>query len=156
MNQLVRFASPTERADRHQWSRAVADTNAEHAVPHEHLFLRDARAAFRREDYRKAVIDAATAAEVALSKVIRQRLTGAGRDAKAIEQIFKKTSGVVELDELYSVLDDPPPISRERLMNQVAEKRNEAAHAGISPTPDLARQSIATVSELLDAVTPVS
>jgi hypothetical protein len=156
MSQLVGVRHESERATSDQWSRAVVHANAGDAIADERAFLRDARAALRRDDRRKAAIDAGPASEVALSMAIRQRLTDSGRDAAAIDQILKTTSGVVELYDLYSVLDAPLPISRERLMDQVAKKRNDAAHAGKSPSSDEVRRSIGTVSELLDAISPLS
>jgi hypothetical protein len=156
MSQLSGLTHETERAARDQWAWAVAHANAGDVIPDEYLFLRDARAALRRGDCRKAAIDAGTAAEVALSNAIRQRLTDAGRDPEAIRQILKDTSGVVELYDLYSVLDACLPISRKRLMDRVAHKRNDAAHAGQPPTPGETKRGIETVLELLDAIAPLT
>lgn len=43
------------RASLIHWTSAVSHTNAGDSPPNEHLFLRDARAAFRRNDLRRAV-----------------------------------------------------------------------------------------------------
>jgi hypothetical protein len=46
------------------------------AVPDEHLLLRDARGAVRRQHYRRSVLDAATATELALTAALRAKYSG--------------------------------------------------------------------------------
>ena len=64
-----RYAMTTEL-----WSSAVRGANATTTPPEVHLLLRDARAAQRRNYGRRAVLDAATAAELIIEPAIRARL----------------------------------------------------------------------------------
>ncbi len=112
----------------------MAHANRGDAVPQEHLLLRDARAALFRDEFRKALIDAVTAAEVALGRGIRERLDGLADRPELIDRVLKNATGVLMVFDLYSVLGKPPSMSRERVMDRLAEKRNKAVHGGVVPT----------------------
>lgn len=131
--------------------RAVSHANADRTPPAEHLLLRDCRAAWRRHDRRKAVIDAATAAEVALAEAIRGRLDPNAGDT-AVEQVLKNTSGVVELYDLAVGLGCSFPVSRGRVINELAGRRNLAVHARAVPDDDDLRSAHDVARALVDAV----
>jgi hypothetical protein len=137
------------------WRNAVAHANAGEVPPDEHRFLRDARAAIRRRDPRRAVIDAATAAEVALSRAVRTRLAVNSPSDDEVENVLRRASGAVELYDLLRVLGGAQAVSRGRLADRLAGKRNSAAHAGRPPTWDEAQSAVAVATELVNAETPI-
>jgi hypothetical protein len=96
--------------------------------PDEWLFIRDARSYFNVGETRRAVIDAATAAELAILVQIRRRLQildTAERDA-----LLYGYNGIMELDGLWRRLGGPTPWGkRERVMDRLAGPRNRASRA---------------------------
>lgn len=146
------------RSPRHvsliEWSRAVEYTNAKRRPPEEHLLLRDSRAARNRHDSRKAVIDAATAAEVALAAAIRRRLSAAP-DEQAIEQVLRNSSGLAELFDLAVALGSNGGVSGSQVRGQLAGRRNEAVHRGMEPTRAETTEALQTASAIVSAVNPL-
>ena len=86
--------------------------------PLPHSLLRDARAAYHRKSYRRAVIDAAVAAEVALAEWVNA------------QGIVVKHPG---LGNFVRVLHEKGPLSsrgRDRLRTDLVKPRNRAVHSG--------------------------
>jgi hypothetical protein len=156
LSQAITGVTHTIAASRSQWDSSVTHANLGDEPSAELLLLRDARAALRRRLLRKAVIDAGTATEVGLASAIRERLDRIGSsDRETIEQVLKNCSGVVELFDLLVALGYPPPMSRRRVMDQLAEKRNRAAHGGTEPSKSDARAAL-QVAEVILASLPLS
>lgn len=108
----------------------------------------------RQSDQRLAVIEAATAAEVALSRAVTGALPNF--KAEAIERIIQNANGLVGLRDLLAVLTGSPgPVSRGRLAAQLAEPRNRAAHRGEAPTRRQVLAALATARALLSGLCPM-
>jgi len=137
-----------------QWELAVGMTNADESPPEEHLLLRDSRAAWLRDDRRKALIDAVTAVEVALATDI-QRSLGADADAGAVRRVLKNVSGVVELHDLAVALGATISVSRARLVDRLAARRNAAVHRGVAPTAVELSEALRTADSVVRAVSPL-
>jgi hypothetical protein len=135
------------------WTFAVERANASDAPPVEHVLLRDAHAAWRRGDGRRAVIDAASAAEIALADSIRNHLTQASRDDD-IKQALKNCSGVVGLFDLAAALGLALPLGRGAVVGNLAGARNRAVHAGTTPSEDEIGKALRLVGELVRTLKP--
>jgi hypothetical protein len=93
----IRFdlAGPLPAVTVEMWTAATRNVNEAIEPPLAHVLLRDARRALRARDDRRAVIDAASATEVALAEAIRGRFQADDRDA--VEVILRRLSGVTDL-----------------------------------------------------------
>jgi hypothetical protein len=137
------------------WTSAVAHANAGAMPPDEHRFLRDARAAIRRRDPRNAVIDAATATEIALARSIRTRMTE-NASAEEIEQVLGKMRGLMPLRDHLFTIGGACSVTRNDVRECLAAKRNLAAHAGHPPTWDEAQEAVAVATTLVNAESPIT
>lgn len=136
------------------WGAAIAGANRQTRPPEEHLLLRDSRTAAARDDYRKAVIDATTAAEVALAQAIRTRLDRAP-DTDAVERVMRTASGSAGLYDLAVALGVEVGVRRGRLIDQLAAARNSAVHRGVEPTLSEMRNALTTASAIVSTVSPI-
>ncbi|MGW2402485.1 hypothetical protein ACWCYY_38665 [Kitasatospora sp. NPDC001664] len=105
-------------------------------IPIEHRLLLTARDARDSNDTRKATIDAATAAEVALGSYITDRLMGTGLSSDFAEEMIKDVNGLVNLHALCTALGGQPGVSKGKTNTELATVRNHAAHRGEEPTPE--------------------
>jgi hypothetical protein len=87
-----------------QWTAAAHRVNKGEQPDSAHLFLRDARAALHRHDFRRAVVDACTAAEVALAGSIRRSHPQARTKPDDVSQAVKNAGGVVRLFEIQQAI----------------------------------------------------
>lgn len=88
--------------------------------------LRDARALQNADQYRRAVIDAATAAELAATTLIDSRLQGQDEAARA--RTIKRPPGLQGKKNLLGKLGVALP---ESFTTQLVYKRNDAVHQGV-------------------------
>ena len=110
-------------------------------------------------DDRLAVIEAASAAEIGLARAIKKELSGV---TKASERIVLNANGIEGLFSLLKELTgkeliaaDGEPLSRSRIMHQLARPRNLAVHGGQVPDTHATLQAIHTSYELLRNVSPL-
>jgi hypothetical protein len=116
----------------------------------ERLHLSDARSLHNDGQWRRAVIDAATAAEVAITSWLDNRLKSADPDVKAALLDTPLTLG--RLHRLYTKLGGSLPGNFDQL---VVSPRNHAAHRVLALTEEQSAAAIETTSALLDAASPV-
>lgn len=124
-------------------------------LPPEHRLLMSAELAQHERDFRQTVIDAGSAAEVALGAAIAEYLRIRRVPTEFIEQAIINANGVVGLTSLYSSLGSTLPISRNRVANELARVRNDAAHGGIMPADVQARQALQHARALVEAAQPL-
>lgn len=108
---------------------AIRHAAAGDELPTEWLFLLRARQAV---DPRTAVIEAATAAEVALAQGLHQRLAELSDEAR--ERIIVDANGLVGLLRLVEDIDSAPESSWKRVAHRLGNPRNRAVHAGAAPS----------------------
>ncbi len=133
------------------WASAIERVNGEMVVPSAHRYLRDGRAALFRDNYRKSIVDAATACEVALAQAIRD-IVGDRRQAE-INQLLKGAHGVMEVFDIHEVVAlKQHTVRRKRVMDQLANKRNLAVHQGEMITREQARAGLAVAAEIVKSV----
>lgn len=129
------------------WSEALSIASEARVPRLEHLLLRDARHALRRREYRRAVIDSGTAAEIALYEALSMHLErGIGLTAAtAVLRRFRMLGNLVELGRSVGV----PPGYRD-LETQLVEPRNRAAHRGAPMSQEEALAALRAATELVD------
>lgn len=118
------------------------------AAPPERLHLSDARSLHNNGQWRRAVIDAATAAEVGITSWI-----DSNADAMVKEDLAKKPRTLGALWRFYEKLGGAVPDDFQRL---VVNPRNDAAHRGMALTPEQSAAAIDAVAALLNATTPLA
>jgi hypothetical protein len=133
------------------FQRASAGTR----LPIEYRMLLSSQIEQLRGDVRRAVIDAGTAAEVALASAIRANLDKSLISPGFIDRVIVNSNGLVGLIDLASSVGISCHVSKRRAADQLARVRNEAAHAGYVPTPVEARTASAVAKELVQAVRPL-
>lgn len=139
-----------------QFESAVGHASRGDRVPAEFRFLVAAQVALVEDDRRQAVIDAATATEVALASAISERLTQQGVDESFIDNVVTNAGGVANLFKLYKNLaPQPPTISLQRLQNEVALVRNRAVHSGQVPSLEEAQKLLNHAKLLVTEVRPL-
>lgn len=104
-------------------------------------------------DRRQAVIDAATAVEVALADQVRQMLHHHRVTGDFIDAAILQANGVVGLITLFNALGGNSPLSKAKLASEVAQPRNAAAHAGVTPTPEVAERVHTHARSIVTALT---
>jgi hypothetical protein len=117
------------------------------APPQERLHLSDARSLHNNGQWRRAVIDAATAAEVGITSWI-----DSNADAKVKADLAKKPRTLGGLWRLYEKLGGAVPDDFQKL---VVDPRNDAAHRGMSLTSERSAAAIDAAAALLHATTPL-
>lgn len=135
-----------------QLRAACARASVDQKPPAEWIALTNAE---RSENNRIAVIEAATAAEIALAGAIERRLPQV--HPKGVDTITHQANGAVGLLDLVTGLSNgnPGPVSRGRVMDQLAGPRNRAVHSGTAPTDDQRRRAIETARALLNEYSPL-
>lgn len=137
--------------DAHQLQRCMDHAQHQGPPPAEWLLIRDANSLCAGQDYRRAVLDAGLAAELAVTNLIRSHLAAAGhtnidRELRANSMLGRLCAYWVR--ECAGTL---PTDYRARLI----DRRNAATHAGAQiPEPDV-RDAIAVAREILDQATPL-
>jgi hypothetical protein len=104
------------------------------SAPAEWLFIRDARSLLNGGDFRRAVIDSRTAAELSVTALIDRKFDLLGTSSTDREQQFASHHGLSKLIQLNNSLR-ASTLPR-RLQQDVAEPRNKAAHP-VSPSVGL-------------------
>lgn len=133
------------------WAAAVRFASEGRMPKLEHVLLRDARHALKHGAYRRAVIDAGTAVELAVSEESTVRLTGA-LGAQAAEAILRRFPALGNRLALGSIL--PLPLGSRDLKRELVEPRNRATHQGSTPSRAEARQALQAATEVVDALVP--
>lgn len=98
--------------------------------PLEWMLIRDAQYLVRTHEYRRAIIDAGTAAELAITRMIDRKLTGQGQTQSQIETLLARGAnrtlgGRMNLLDRVNAGRLPP-----RFYDIVVAQRNAAAHEG--------------------------
>lgn len=118
--------------------------------PLEWQLLRDARNLRRHGDYRRAVIDAGTAAELAMTRTIDGELVGTRPEvADALMAKYQTLNGRSQL--LKKMGGSVPPSFQQTL----SEPRNRAAHQGNPPSYTETVAAITIATEVVQAVLPL-
>jgi hypothetical protein len=137
----------------HDLKACVTATGNQGVPPAEWLFIRDARSHLDAGQNRRAVIDAATAAEIAMTTLIDKYLATANTDElvrTALTERYKALEGRTQL--LKRLRSELP----KRLQHDLIEPRNDATHAGYPLTDAQARTAVDMAVDVVAAAYPLS
>lgn len=123
--------------------------------PDEWLFIRDARSLVNANQFRRAVIDACTSAELSLTALIDRKFTAEGTSAEERKKLFKTHHGISNLRTLHKNRGAAGNVPT-RLIQDVGSLRNKAAHSGYAPTRDETLVAIDTAAALVEEAYPLT
>lgn len=143
-----------EVLDRQQLQAAM-DLAASDSSPHaEWLFIRDARSFLNAREYRRAVIDACTAAELSVTALSDRKFDLAGTNQADRDDQFSKHHGLAKLIELHNGFRAGK--LPKRLYQEVGAPRNKAAHVGAMSSEGEARKALIKAAEVVAMAYPLS
>lgn len=132
-----------------QWGGALAKASDGAQPPEAHVFIRDARHAKNIGQFRRSVLDSATAAELALAKLRDEVLADSDRPlGDYVRGRVRQIDGISNF--LLKVGRTIPP----RIREEIAEPRNRAIHAGREPDEDAAVKALGKAEEVVDLAFP--
>jgi hypothetical protein len=114
--------------------------------------------ALAETDYRRAAIDAATAAEMALRLAITKYMQQRNRNPREIEQTTWEAKGLDDLFARYSFLDPHHKwrVTYSDVKLDLAKIRNDTAHAGRIPAAKRAIRAVEVAYALVNDLHPFS
>jgi hypothetical protein len=134
--------------------QAAMDLAASGSTPQtEWLFIRDARSLLNAGEFRRAVIDACTAAELSVTALIDRKFDVDGTSQADRDQQFRDHHGLSKLIRLNNGVG-ASTLPR-RLQQDVAEPRNKAAHQGATSSEAEARSAILKAAEVVEIAYPL-
>ncbi|MGY5309583.1 hypothetical protein [Nocardia gipuzkoensis] len=136
--------------------QAALDLAARGAQPDaEWLFMRDARSLFNAGEYRRAVIDACTAAELAVTALIDRKFDDDGTSQAERKREFGSHRGLSKLKQLHKKRQASGQLPK-RLVDEVGAPRNKAAHKGAFLSRAEAGTAIRTAAEVVSIAFPLT
>jgi hypothetical protein len=124
------------------------------APPAEWLFIRDARSLLNTGHNRRAVIDAATAAELAMTTLIDQYLATANTDEIVRTALVKRYSALEGRATLLRRLRSG--LLSDQLQRDLIEPRNRATHSGHSLTNEQAQTAVDMAVDIVEEAHPLA
>jgi hypothetical protein len=145
-------ASPLEL---HDLQACVTATGSQGAPPAEWLFIRDALSLLNGGHNRRAVIDAATAAELAMTTLIDKCLATANTDEVVRTALVDRYRALEGRTDLLKRLRSG--LLSKRLQSDLIEPRNHATHKGRSLTDAQAQTAVDMAIDIVrEAYPPAS
>lgn len=126
------------------WSRAITAANAGRNIPDVWALIRDARAANLRDNRHRAVLDAATAAELIVDKQLRAELLRKNSLA-FVDNLLKGAWQVSRRIEMMRALSMWLPVALESKLTSV---RNKVVHSNAAVTESQADAAVEVAEEL--------
>ncbi|WP_328352718.1 hypothetical protein OG976_20280 [Mycobacterium sp. NBC_00419] len=139
--------------DSAQLQQCIALADQHGPPPTEWLIIRDARSLYAGQDFRRAVLDAGLAAELAVTQLISAHLRANGQTGEGIEGVLRKHRMLGRRCD-YWIRDcgGTLPGNYDR---RLLARRNAATHTGYAPPPDDVRDAIAVAAEIVAQAVPV-
>jgi hypothetical protein len=139
-------------------SGALAESASAISLPDDHGYLKQAVITLAETDYRRAVIDAATAAEMGLKRAISNHLQERGWTIRDISETMRDANGLDGLFTRYTTLGNTRnlPVSSTDVRLDLAKVRNDAAHEGRIPAPGKAIRAVEIAYYLVNAAHPLN
>jgi len=141
-----------QRVSRWQWEHVLAHTHAGDQPPLARVLLTTANRAVATGNPRLAVIDAATAAEVALTTGLTYRLS-AEAASHVVQVLIDRTRMLGPRLDLARDLGMTLP---DRIRPDLVERRNAVVHRGTRVTGTDAQAAIMAAAELVDEYEPLA
>lgn len=132
----------------------VTTTGTQDPPPAEWLLIRDARLLLNAGHIRRAVLDAGTAAELAMTTLVDSYLDGANAQEPLREAIAGAFSNLGAKSALLKTLR--PGLLPQRVQPDLIDKRNAASHGGDQITFEEARSAIEVATKIVEAAHPLA
>lgn len=135
------------------WNRLVLLAGSGIQPETEHLLLRDARSAHVRRQFRRAVLDAATAIEIALyNLIIKKQLQNPSPLVETLIEVHGKNWSMGTMQNVVAKLGDLPP----SMTNDLVALRNAVIHKQASkPTAEESKRMLEAAADLVAIATPI-
>lgn len=138
-----------ELVDIPTWRKILRLVQQERSVPHERILLADARGWLRRGEYRRAVIDAGTVAELSMTRLLVQALQGVPEPVRG-----KLQEQRLPLGTLVRLLGPSLNVAEAEL-NSLVSSRNKAAHRNADLSKDDGVVALRAATLLAEMVEPL-
>lgn len=125
------FVDENMNLEHHSLKQIIEDTSNKKKPLLPFYFLLDAEKAIFEENYRKSILDCATAVEICLSSLINHLLC---IDEPLKKHVESKANSLKLKRELMKVLHVQMPLSENECENNLDYIRNKLIHKGYSPT----------------------
>lgn len=138
-----------ELVDIPTWRKILRLVQQERSVPHERILLADARGWLRRGEYRRAVIDAGTVAELSMTRLLVQALQGVPEPVRG-----KLQEQRLPLGTLVRLLGPSLNVAETEL-NSLVSSRNKAAHRNADLSKDdgvVALRAATLLAEMVESL----
>lgn len=132
----------------------VTATGNQDPPPAEWLFIRDARSLVNAGQNRRAVIDAGTAAELAMTTLIDNYLVSAHTDEPVKKALLKRYTGLEGRSALLRRLR--PGLLSDQLGRDLIELRNVATHGGQALTDTQAQTAVDMAMNIVEGAYPLT
>jgi hypothetical protein len=134
-------------------SRCFDLAGAGAVLPAEWQYIRDARSWLNAGQTRRAVLDACTAAEIALANQVHHLL--GTTDEVVIEELLLRCNGIADVAKLVRRVGGPDATaSRKQVEERLAKVRNRAAHGGYEPDHEEASQALKAAIDVVERYLP--
>lgn len=134
-----------------QWEHVLAHVRSGDRPPLARVMLTTAKRAAASGNSRLAAIDAATAAEIALTAGLSDRLS-AEATSRVVQMLIERTRMLGPRLDLAKDLDMTLP---DRIRTDLLERRNAVIHRGTAVTDAEAQASITAAANLVDEYQPL-
>jgi hypothetical protein len=144
----------TRPLELHDLQSCVTATGNQGAPPAEWLFIRDARSLLSGGQNRRAVIDAATAAELAMNTLIDQYHSTTNTDElvkKALEKRCRSLEGCMDVLKTLRTR-----LLAGGLQDGLIKPRNQATHGGHSLTDEQAQTAVDMATDIVQQAYPLA
>ena len=149
---MIAYSSSVPGISRKVLQRACNRAAEGDHVPATHEFLRNARAALWQGRHRAAVLDASTAAELALRELFDSHVQDLDVSIEeALQSNAREMGRLVQLLRKLESVPLPPQIERDLL-----HVRNRAIHRGDEPLASEASSAVAIAATLVNRVSPAA
>lgn len=129
-----------------------ATTAGRQSPPAEWLLIRDSRSLMRAGQNRRAIIDAGTAAEIAMTALIDKYLDGVGTDEPVKKALAEKYRALEGRESLLRTLQ--PGLLSDQLKRDLIWPRNRATHAGREYSDREALAAVEMATSIVEAAHP--
>lgn len=143
----------TRLVDETMFVAATAAASRGEDIPEDRTFLVRAQHMIGVNDFRASVIDSCTAAEIALSRWIKEEFEHR-YDSTLARELLKDTRGVAALFKIYLAARGSELTFRQ-IREELAQPRNQAVHEGATIQQQVAEASHATSTQLINELAPI-
>lgn len=141
---------PGEPVTGTQWKRATQFAAYGSDPPLGYLLLREAHQELFRDELRRSLVEAGTAAEVALNQALDTKFTAVGGERHG-QGVLRIARGITDLSELAHCMGLDLP-SRTQIREKLAESRNRAVHQAKDPAPEVAERAVDVAGDVVGAL----